>query len=652
LRFGLIHALGIFKRIGHLAAGRIKSLHTNLTISQRKQTSLVIMNCLTANLTERLARNDPSVTEVCVRRLPLTSISPDEIVSIVEALQYNTVVKSVDLSIPDASALDIDYTAVEDNERIPVYESYSYLLDTLNSNTGIDALTVRHVETDAAWTALCTGLQRNSVIQEVSLGNNTSVTATGLSATACEAMQDLLMHTRTIQCLSLKCFELGNRQSVEALCKGVQANQSLQELVLQQIETEHFFLLLEALARTEAPLEKLSIIDCDLNFVEGIMYGCVHPLTSLVSSTNLTTLKELRITESMLGSTEVAALCEGMKINTTVQLLDLSGCDLLADACKPIADMLATNKPLRHLLLRENIIGDHGISLLCQSLAVNSSLETIDFTANHITGEGCARLAVALESPSCHVQSLIVSENAISDEGAAGLGAMLPKNSHLSSLNLDACMISDVGIGALCQGLAFNSSVRELNLSNNWCKAGSHVADMLAANTTLESLDMSSCHIADGTITALLQTLKEGANKTIKQLFLSFNAFGNAGAKQIADMLLGGNKLATLSVQFNAFDMSGLRDIGAALSTNNYLKSLFFWNGSTSIDQDCQLLSDMEHWLALNRAGRCAVTECTTNKPLWADILWRADSVYGPTALFCLLQEMPDLMESAVQGTS
>lgn len=628
------------------------------------------MNFLTAKLTERLNKNDPALTEVSMRRLPLTEVAAEEIVSIVKALQHNTAVKSVDLSIPAAAAasassavVDDDSTMNKDNERIPNKHhrhqdsSYSYLLDMLNNNTGIDSLTVRNVESDDAWTALSTGLQSNFGVREVVIGDTTTtVNATVLSVAACEAVRDLLRHTSTIQRISLKCFSVDDRQCMEAVCTGLQANESLRELALQQIESKHFSLLLDAIAKTEAPLEKLSIINCDLDFTND--ERCcdqqkVHPLTSLVSCTSLISLKELRITECILGSAEIAALCLGMEVNTTVQLLDLSGCDLLADACKPIADMLATNTPLRHLILQENILGDFGASLLGPGLACNSSLETLDLKANHMTSEGCGRLAEALQSPYSRVQSLSLSENAISDAGAAALGDMLRNNKHASILNVDACMISDVGIGALCRGLRSNSALKELNVSNNWCKEGGVVADMLSTNTTLESLDLSSCHVTDCTLAALLRSLKEGSNKTLKRLFLSFNAFGNAGAKFIADMMLGGSRLSTLSVQFNAFDGTGLRDIVQALASNTFLQTLFYWNGFTSIDLDIQLLDDMEHLLALNRAGRCAVTECASNKPLWADILTRAGAVYGPTALFSLLREMPELMESnTAEGVS
>ena len=175
---------------------------------------------------------------------------------------------------------------------------------------------------------------------------------------------------------------------------------------------------------------------------------------------------------------------------------------------------------------------------------------------------------------------------------------------------------------------------------------------MLTDNKTLQSLDLSSCHIADNTLQSLLSSLKNGLNTTLKRLILSFNAFGNKGAMHIAEILRKGSKLSTISIQFNAFDSAGLSHIASALTQNTYLKSFFFWNGAKSIEMDDKLKGNLEHLLDLNQAGRRAVTECKATKYLWPYILERADSIYGPDALFYFLRELPELVEGASGETS
>jgi Ran GTPase-activating protein (RanGAP) involved in mRNA processing and transport len=607
------------------------------------------MNYFTTNISKRLAYNDPSLTDISIRRFPLTSVSSDEIVSIVESLQHNTVVKSLDISIPPTTEdnNETDFSAVEINERIPNQEekSFVYLYDMLRTNTAIDTLTVRDVQSDDAWIAISSGIKLNTSIREVTLGNNANLWSTNLSLVACHSLRSLMVGASNMKCLRLKSYSIMDVHCVREICIGLEQNSGLKEIALHSIECDEFPMILESIAKSKARIEKLSIIDCDLCFGVYDHDTNGHPFTKLFSDIPTTSLKQLRLTECTIGLEEIAALCEGIKFNSSLQLLDLSGCDLLAEVCRPIADMLCTNTALLHLLMEENIIGDHGAYLLSNGLQLNSNLETLDLKANHITEEGCKYIAGSLMSSRCRLCTMILSENPINDVGAKYLGGALRKNNYLTSLNLGACIIGDIGIECICSGLTSNSTLREINMSNNCCKNGCSVSCMLSTNATLESLDMTSCQISNGTLDQMLRSLAEGTNKSLKNLFLSFNTFANKGAETIADMLLGGNKLETISAQFNSFDANSMRKIVSAMESNLYLKSFHFWNENISTDQDKRLIDEMDHFLALNRAGRRALLVNVSTKTIWANILKRADSIYGPTAVFHLLREMPDNLE-------
>jgi Leucine Rich repeat len=165
----------------------------------------------------------------------------------------------------------------------------------------------------------------------------------------------------------------------------------------------------------------------------------------------------------------------------------------------------------------------------------------------------------------------------------------------------------------------------------------------------------------------LLSSLTSGANTTLKHLYLSFNEFGNEGAHYIAKMLREGrNRLSTLSVQFNSFDRVGLRDMVESLATHVYLRDFYYWNSSATTlperrdDAECKtssvcgddLISTMDYWLALNRGGRQALIECpcdSSKQSLWPRVLGRADAICGPSALFHLLRERPDLVDHTLR---
>ena len=578
------------------------------------------MNYLTANLTERLSRNDPGITQVSVRRMPYIEISSHEVSAIVKALQNNDHVDSLDVS------------ELFDDEG---------LLETLHSNKAITTLTVHQISSDNAWKALCRGLQENETIAEVSLGSITQLDPSELSNVACEAIRDLLATTKRLTKLTLRSFSI--KEGMSAMAAGFLTNTSLRELRIQQLESEHLSLLVQSLGK----IEQLTIVDCDLDF-EGIDYD-VHPLTKLITNSAAT---KLQFTECCLGNSEILALCEALKTNSSIETLDLTSNTLYASSCQMLADMLACNTTLRHLILEENIVGDAGVERLSQGLAQNTTLHRLNLKANYIGSDGCMRLAGALSGVSA-LRQLDLSENDIADAGAGALGELLKTNNHLRCLVLSSCSISDDGIASLCCGLSTNTILRELSVNNNCCKetGATAASDMLAVNETLHSLDLSSCQITDSTLQSLLASLKSGVNTTLRSLYLSFNAFGNAGAKHIADIIRKGRHLTNLSIQFNAFDSTGLSNIVSALKENTHLRHFFFWNGCKSIETDGKLRVDMEHLLALNQAGRRAVTECKTNKCLWPRILERAGAIYGPTALFYFLRELPELVEDAHERT-
>ena len=397
------------------------------------------MNYLTSNLTTRLSRNDPSLTAVSMRKMPCIEISSDETTAIVKALQNNIHVETVEIS------------DLVDHEG---------LFETLQSNTSISSFTASQVSSNEAWKALCRGLQQNKTITELSLGSDTQLEPIELSIAACEAIRDLLATSKTIEKLSLQSFCIN--EGMAALVAGFAANKSLHELRIQQIGSEHLNLLIESLGN----IERLSIVDCDLDF-NGID-NTDHFLTRLVSSSDMT---ELRLTECYLGNEEISAVSEGIKSSDSIKLLDLTGNNLLASSCKPLADMLAVNTSLCFLILDENFIGDVGVELLSHGLARNEQLYKLDLKANHIGADGCERLASGLTKASSSVLQLLdLSDNDIADAGATALGELLKTNHHLRCLTLDACMISDEGITKLCSGLSTNTTLQELTISNNCCK--------------------------------------------------------------------------------------------------------------------------------------------------------------------------------------
>lgn len=69
-----------------------------------------------AQFSDRLLYNDPLITELSTQCFQLTTITSEEVAVIVKSLQYNTVVKSVGISIP---FIPNDWNDTDINENIP-----------------------------------------------------------------------------------------------------------------------------------------------------------------------------------------------------------------------------------------------------------------------------------------------------------------------------------------------------------------------------------------------------------------------------------------------------------------------------------------------------------------------------------------------------
>lgn len=119
------------------------------------------------------------------------------------------------------------------------------------------------------------------------------------------------------------------------------------------------------------------------------------------------------------------------------------------------------------LNLSGNYLTDTGVKSLCQGLALNKSLISLNLSNNDIGSEGMKLLAKALESS--QVQQLNLSRNPIKNKGAEVIGEIINKgnNNNLEVLNLTECEITHKGGIAIYKGLKKAGCLRILILDHN-----------------------------------------------------------------------------------------------------------------------------------------------------------------------------------------
>ena len=255
--------------------------------------------------------------------------------------------------------------------------------------------------------------------------------------------------------------------------------------------------------------------------------GAQHLAQALCVNTSVETLE---LSHNPLGDEGAKALAEMLgvngaessgTVNTTLEHVNLSDCNIGPIGALYLAYALCVNNSVKTLKLSDNPLGDKGAWAFAKMLGgdgeerggtVNTTLEHVDLSDCNIGPEGARNLARALTS----VKTLKLSVNPLGDEGAKALAKMLGGNGGESSgtvnttlehVDLSRCSIGLLGVQHLAQALLVNTSVKRLKLSVNPLlgdEGAKALAEMLGGNgaessgtvnTTLEHVDLCSCHI-------------------------------------------------------------------------------------------------------------------------------------------------------------
>jgi Ran GTPase-activating protein (RanGAP) involved in mRNA processing and transport len=141
-------------------------------------------------------------------------------------------------------------------------------------------------------------------------------------------------------------------------------------------------------------------------------------------------LIELNDVPRSVGMRELAT---ALALNTTLTLLGLSGCGLVAADAHELAGALERNRTLKTLNLGGNNIGSDGARYLAAALERNNSLTWLNLFSNNIGSDGARYLAAALER-NVTLTTLYLYSNNMGEAGVAALRAALETNCTLDEL--------------------------------------------------------------------------------------------------------------------------------------------------------------------------------------------------------------------------
>ncbi|KAM6115084.1 NACHT, LRR and PYD domains-containing protein 6 [Pterocles gutturalis] len=296
-------------------------------------------------------------------------------------------------------------------------------------------------------------------------------------------------------------------------------------------------LLCEALEESGCKLKTLRFDQCQLTGACGGALAAVLGTNPTLTELDLAGNEDLR-------DGGVRQLCQGLRRGGChLHTLRLSCCNLTADGCRDLANVVGAMPSLEELDLSDNPLGDGGVRELCRVLVgpgcnvqklwlwqcrlteascgtlaavlpASPHLTELHLGNNELRDGGVRRLSQGLRDPGCRLQTLRLWQCRLTEASCGTLAAVLPASPHLIELHLGDNTLGDGGVRRLSQGLRDPGcrlqtlSLWQCRLTGACCR---ELSAALGASRSLEHLDLSENDLGDGGVRALGEGLRDPA---------------------------------------------------------------------------------------------------------------------------------------------
>lgn len=272
-----------------------------------------------------------------------------------------------------------------------------------------------------------------------------------------------------------------------------------------------------------------------------------------------TSIAALNMSGTGFSTVQLISILGGLAVNQTIVKLCLGNVVFDSPSCLQISRVIEFCSSLRHVDLRNGLMGPNGAGLVCTSIErMSSRLEVLNLSNNKIGSIACVGLGRALVKSDCAIQCLLLGGN-------------------------DLC---DGGCDVIARSLLDNDSITELDLSNN----GITFVGSKHLSTSLKGKYSEGKKISNLRLTRFNLSQNPGINSEGAQRIISSLAEGNVEHVQIASIGAGQPSAALISKGIrdlgvrwryldcsdNSFGREGLNSIFWSLRVNRRLKVVVF----------------------------------------------------------------------------
>ena len=446
-------------------------------------------------------------------------------------------------------------------------EDYVYeIKDCLQMNTKLISLQLCNI-TNNGVISISEAIQGNTTLHIFDISND-SICDDGATA-----IGNSLRHNISLQQLNISHNNITDR-GIEVIAEAIQTNSTLQNINISKnhISTEGLLYFMEAIKKNytlqQVNITHNNVTRSGFTSIKHCIETLLHPI-QIITSWN-------EINEGGKLVTKISTSCALVDIEEDVWPFNMCDGDHLV-MC--LSECLKEDYTVQKVDLDnrfKNEITSEGAKLIAEAIKVNKTLQELDISHNNISDDGAAAISDALKSNNL-LQILNMSSNNINDKGAIKVAEAIQVNKTLQELYIRSNYIklSDDGAAAFSDALKNNNSLQILcMLYNNITSEGAKlIAEAIKVNKTLQELDISNNDISDDGAAAISNALK--TNNSLLILDMSYNHITSEGAKVIAEAIKVNTTLHTLNLRQDingevSFNMSVL----TAVYHNNTLMKL------------------------------------------------------------------------------
>ncbi|KAI6049134.1 leucine-rich repeat-containing protein 45 isoform X3 [Marmota monax] len=196
--------------------------------------------------------------------------------------------------------------------------------------------------------------------------------------------------------------------------------------------------------------------------------------------------------------------------------LDLATQSLTVDTCRALGKLLQNQTLLTELVLSDCMLSEEGTTLLLQGLCANTVIRFLDLKGNNLRAAGAEALGKLLRQNQS-IQSLTLEWNNLGtwEDAFATFCGGLAANSTLQQLDLRNNQISHKGAEELALALKGNATLQQLDLrwNNVGLLGGRALVNCLPSNRTLWRLDLAGNNVPSDVLRAVEQAMEHNQDR-------------------------------------------------------------------------------------------------------------------------------------------